>query len=285
MPGAAASAETATGKMSQQLKRHALLDEALRSSETWRVSVRRRSAERGRMTEGRRGTGDIQRCTRSAIGEEANIGTWSSGPAILVCRRRAAGRASRPDKVTTRGPSPDCAAARPISRPRRREVAVGCAAGQDQRRRVPAPRQGTPARAAGRIQKTDHERANQCRGEEPRPRHENRCQAGARPAPLALRCAGSPPRRALELPSRLRPKTGRVTQGELMAAIERRCLRSHPICCSPAAAGRSRAPRAGPLPRAKKGKSSEAAARGTLARRLFKAAQNTGGHAHDLQTR
>jgi len=208
-----------------------------------------------------------------ALGEsvtEATIGKWFKRPGDPVAVDEPLVELET-DKVTIEVPSPAAGVLADIAAKDGETVAVGALLGQI-KEGAAAPGKATPASTGRPDQKADTTAPINAAAEEPRPRP----QTAAKPPPAAP-LAPSVRRLAAEtgIDASTVPgsgKDGRVTKGDMMAAIERAASAPTPIA-QPAAAVQVRAP-SPPDDAAREERIKMTRLRATIARRL-KEAQNT----------
>ena len=171
---------------------------------------------------------------------EATIGKWFKKPGEAVAVDEPLVELET-DKVTIEVPAPAAGVLAEIAAKDGETVAVGALLGADQgrRRRGAAGRPDSDRAAEAPTPPTS--RAEQRRRREPaaaRRRSRRRQGRRRRHAAARRRCASSPPRAASIPPSVAGTgKDGRVTKGDMLAAIERAAAQPTPV----AAAGRRRA--------------------------------------------
>jgi 2-oxoglutarate dehydrogenase E2 component (dihydrolipoamide succinyltransferase) len=208
-----------------------------------------------------------------ALGEsvtEATIGKWFKKPGDPVAVDEPLVELET-DKVTIEVPAPAAGVLADIAAKDGETVAVGALLGQI-KEGAAAPGKASPAPTGQPDQKTDTTAPINAATEEPRPRP----QPGAKPADVAP-IAPSVRRMAAESSIDVSTvpgsgKDGRVTKGDMMAAIERAASAPTPVA-QPAAAVQARAPSpADDAAREERIKMTRL--RATIARRL-KEAQNT----------
>jgi 2-oxoglutarate dehydrogenase E2 component (dihydrolipoamide succinyltransferase) len=208
-----------------------------------------------------------------ALGEsvtEATIGKWFKRPGDPVAVDEPLVELET-DKVTIEVPSPAAGVLADIAAKDGETVAVGALLGQI-KEGAAAPGKATPASTGRPDQKADTTAPINAAAEEPRPRP----QTAAKPPPAAP-LAPSVRRLAAEtgIDASTVPgsgKDGRVTKGDMMAAIERAASAPTPVA-QPAAAVQVRAP-SPPDDAAREERIKMTRLRATIARRL-KEAQNT----------
>ena len=208
---------------------------------------------------------------------EATIGKWFKKAGRRGRGRRAAGRARdrQGDASRCRRRPPACSSE--IAAKDGETVAVGALLGQIKEARAPRKAQRR-RRPAGPTRRPRPRRRSAPPRKQPRPRAQPKPRPpdaeARRPTPLAARrCASSRPR-AASIPPRVpgSGKDGRVTKGDMLAAIERAASAPTPVA-QPAAAVQVRAPSpADDAAREERVKMTRL--RQTIARRL-KDAQNT----------
>jgi 2-oxoglutarate dehydrogenase E2 component (dihydrolipoamide succinyltransferase) len=212
---------------------------------------------------------------------EATIGKWFKKPGDAVAVDEALVELET-DKVTIEVPAPAAGVLSDITAKDGETVAVGAVLGQI--------KEGAGAAPTGRPdQKTERTQAIDAGPEQPRPREPQEAKAKeaaappAKPgiaAPAAAQAAGEAPSvRRLAAESSVDPSTvsgtgkdGRVTKGDMLAAIERAAAQPTPVA-QPAAAIQARAP-SPPDDAAREERVRMTRLRQTIARRL-KDAQNT----------
>jgi 2-oxoglutarate dehydrogenase E2 component (dihydrolipoamide succinyltransferase) len=201
---------------------------------------------------------------------EATIGKWFKQPGDPVAVDEPLVELET-DKVTIEVPAPAAGVLGEIAAKDGETVAVGALLGQI-REGAAAPGKTTPAPLGRPDQKTDTTAPINAAEEEPRPRPDTMSKP-AQPAPLA------PSVRKLAAESGMDVSTvpgsgkdGRVTKGDMLAAIERAAAAPTPVP-QPAAAVQVRAPSA-PDDAAREERVKMTRLRATIARRL-KEAQNT----------
>jgi 2-oxoglutarate dehydrogenase E2 component (dihydrolipoamide succinyltransferase) len=212
---------------------------------------------------------------------EATIGKWFKKPGDAVAVDEALVELET-DKVTIEVPAPAAGVLSDITAKDGETVAVGAVLGQI--------KEGAGAAPTGRPdQKTERTQAIDAGPEQPRPREpqETKAKEAAAPpakpgiaAPSAGQAAGEAPSvRRLAAESSVDPSTisgtgkdGRVTKGDMLAAIERAAAQPTPVA-QPAAAIQARAP-SPPDDAAREERVRMTRLRQTIARRL-KDAQNT----------
>ena len=208
-----------------------------------------------------------------ALGEsvtEATIGKWFKRPGDSVAVDEPLVELET-DKVTIEVPSPAAGVLADIAAKDGETVAVGALLGQI-KEGAAAPGKATPASTGRPDQKADTTAPINAAAEEPRPRP----QTSAKPppasplAPSVRRLAAETGIDASTVPGS--GKDGRVTKGDLMAAIERAASAPTPVA-QPAAAVQVRAP-SPPDDAAREERIKMTRLRATIARRL-KEAQNT----------
>ena len=198
---------------------------------------------------------------------EATIGKWFKKPGDAVAVDEPLVELET-DKVTIEVPAPAAGVLGEIAAKDGDTVAVGALIGADQGRR---------RRGAGRSRAATRSPRRSRRLPAPQPRH-RRSAAPPPPKrrrrmPLRRPCARSPPRRGIDaatVPGT--GKDGRVTKGDMLAAIERAAAQPTPVA-QPAAAVQVRAP-SPPDDAAREERVRMTRLRQTIARRL-KDAQNT----------
>jgi 2-oxoglutarate dehydrogenase E2 component (dihydrolipoamide succinyltransferase) len=206
---------------------------------------------------------------------EATIGKWfkKAGDPVAVDEPLVE---LETDKVTIEVPSPAAGTLAAISVKDGETVAVGALLGEIKEGAGTAPSKTTPAPTGRPDQKTATTAPIGAADEQPAPRPQPKPEAPPRPAaemPLA------PSVRRLAAESGVEPSTvpgsgrdGRVTKGDMMAAIERAAAQPTPVA-QPAAAVQVRAPLP-PDDAAREERVKMTRLRATIARRL-KDAQNT----------
>ena len=208
-----------------------------------------------------------------ALGEsvtEATIGKWFKQPGDPVAVDEPLVELET-DKVTIEVPSPAAGVLADIAAKDGETVAVGALLGQI-KEGAAAPSKASPAATGRPDQKTDTTAPINAATEEPRPRS----QPAAKPPPAAplapsvRRIAAEAGIDAATVPGS--GKDGRVTKGDMMAAIERAASAPTPVA-QPAAAVQVRAP-SPPDDAAREERIKMTRLRATIARRL-KEAQNT----------
>jgi 2-oxoglutarate dehydrogenase E2 component (dihydrolipoamide succinyltransferase) len=208
-----------------------------------------------------------------ALGEsvtEATIGKWFKQPGDPVAVDEPLVELET-DKVTIEVPSPAAGVLADIAAKDGETVAVGALLGQI-KEGAAAPSKASPAPTGRPDQKTDTTAPINAATEEPRPRS----QPAAKPPPAAplapsvRRIAAEAGIDAATVPGS--GKDGRVTKGDMMAAIERAASAPTPVA-QPAAAVQVRAP-SPPDDAAREERIKMTRLRATIARRL-KEAQNT----------
>jgi 2-oxoglutarate dehydrogenase E2 component (dihydrolipoamide succinyltransferase) len=208
-----------------------------------------------------------------ALGEsvtEATIGKWFKRPGDPVAVDEPLVELET-DKVTIEVPSPAAGVLADIAAKDGETVAVGALLGQI-KEGAAAPSKASPAPTGRPDQKTDTAAPINAAAEEPRPRP----QPAAKPPPAAplapsvRRIAAEAGTDAGTVPGS--GKDGRVTKGDMMAAIERAASAPTPVA-QPAAAVQVRAP-SPPDDAAREERIKMTRLRATIARRL-KEAQNT----------
>src|SRR5690348_10229147 len=207
-----------------------------------------------------------------ALGEsvtEATIGKWFKRPGDPVAVDEPLVELET-DKVTIEVPSPAAGVLADIAAKDGETVAVGALLGQI-KESTAASSKGPPAPTGRPDQKTDTTAPINAAAEEPRPRPQVAAKPPAAPlAPSVRRIAAETGIDAATVPGS--GKDGRVTKGDMMAAIERAASAPTPVAQT-AAAVQARAPSpvddAGREERVKMTR-----LRATIARRL-KEAQNT----------
>jgi 2-oxoglutarate dehydrogenase E2 component (dihydrolipoamide succinyltransferase) len=208
-----------------------------------------------------------------ALGEsvtEATIGKWFKKPGDPVAVDEPLVELET-DKVTIEVPAPAAGVLADIAAKDGETVAVGALLGQI-KEGAAAPGKASPASTGRPDQKTDTTAPINAAAEEPRPRP----QATAKPADVAP-IAPSVRRMAAESHIDVSTvpgsgKDGRVTKGDMMAAIERAASAPTPVA-QPAAAVQARAPSPAD-DAAREERIKMTGLRATIARRL-KEAQNT----------
>jgi 2-oxoglutarate dehydrogenase E2 component (dihydrolipoamide succinyltransferase) len=208
-----------------------------------------------------------------ALGEsvtEATIGKWFKKPGDPVAVDEPLVELET-DKVTIEVPAPAAGVLADIAAKDGETVAVGALLGQI-KEGAAAPGKASPASTGRPDQKTDTTAPINAAAEEPRPRP----QTTAKPADVAP-IAPSVRRMAAESHIDVSTvpgsgKDGRVTKGDMMAAIERAASAPTPVA-QPAAAVQARAPSAAD-DAAREERIKMTRLRATIARRL-KEAQNT----------
>src|SRR5262245_43910543 len=239
------------------------------SSETWWF-VHRHSAKRGGCSKEGGTMADIR---VPALGEsvtEATIGKWFKRPGESVAVDEPLVELET-DKVTIEVPSPAAGVLPDIVAKDGETVAVGALLGQI-KEGAAAPGKASPAPTGRPDQKTETTAPINAAAEETRPRS----QTSAKPPPAAA-LAPSVRRLAAEtgIDASTVPgsgKDGRVTKGDMMAAIERAASAPTPVA-QPAAVVQVRAP-SPPDDAAREERIKMTRLRATIARRL-KEAQNT----------
>ena len=213
---------------------------------------------------------DIRVPTLGESVTEATIGKWFKQPGDPVAVDEPLVELET-DKVTIEVPAPAAGVLSEIAAKDGETVAVGALLGQI-REGAAAPSKTTPAPLARPDQKTDTTAPVNAAEEEPRPRPDILSKP-AEPAPLA------PSVRKLAAESGMDVSTvpgsgkdGRVTKGDMLAAIERAAAAPTPVP-QPAAAIQVRAPSA-PDDASREERVKMTRLRATIARRL-KEAQNT----------
>jgi len=208
-----------------------------------------------------------------ALGEsvtEATIGKWFKRPGDSVAVDEPLVELET-DKVTIEVPAPAAGVLGDIAAKDGETVAVGALLGQI-KEGAAAPGKATPASPGRPDQKADTTAPINAAAEEPRPRP----QTAAKPPPAAplapsvRRIAAETGIDASTVPGS--GKDGRVTKGDMMAAIERAASAPTPVA-QPAAAVQVRAP-SPPDDAAREERIKMTRLRATIARRL-KEAQNT----------
>ena len=201
---------------------------------------------------------------------EATIGRWfkKAGEAVAVDEPLVE---LETDKVTIEVPAPSAGTLGEIIAKDGETVAVGALLGQI-KEGAAAPGKATPAPTGRPDQKTDTTAPINAAAEEPRPRPQTTAKPppAAPLAPSARRIAAETGIDASTVPGS--GKDGRVTKGDMMAAIERAASAPTPVG-QPAAAVQVRAP-SPPDDAAREERIKITRLRATIARRL-KEAQNT----------
>jgi 2-oxoglutarate dehydrogenase E2 component (dihydrolipoamide succinyltransferase) len=208
-----------------------------------------------------------------ALGEsvtEATIGKWFKRPGDPVAVDEPLVELET-DKVTIEVPSPAAGVLADIAAKDGETVAVGALLGQI-KEGAAAPSKASPAPTSRPDQKTDTTAPIDAAAEEPRPRSQPAAKppAAAPLAPSVRRIAAEAGIDAATVPGSGRD--GRVTKGDMMAAIERAASAPTPVA-QPAAAVQVRAP-SPPDDAAREERIKMTRLRATIARRL-KEAQNT----------
>jgi 2-oxoglutarate dehydrogenase E2 component (dihydrolipoamide succinyltransferase) len=208
-----------------------------------------------------------------ALGEsvtEATIGKWFKRPGDPVAVDEPLVELET-DKVTIEVPSPAAGVLADIAAKDGETVAVGALLGQI-KEGAAAPSKASPAPTSRPDQKTDTTAPIDAVAEEPRPRSQPAAKppAAAPLAPSVRRIAAEAGIDAATVPGS--GKDGRVTKGDMMAAIERAASAPTPVA-QPAAAVQVRAP-SPPDDAAREERIKMTRLRATIARRL-KEAQNT----------
>ena len=208
-----------------------------------------------------------------ALGEsvtEATIGKWFKRPGDPVAVDEPLVELET-DKVTIEVPSPAAGVLADIAAKDGETVAVGALLGQI-KEGAAAPGKASPAQSSRPDQKTDTTAPINAASEEPRLRPQTAAKPppGAPLAPSVRRIAAETGIDASTVPGS--GKDGRVTKGDMMAAIERAASVPTPVA-QPAAAVQVRAP-SPPDDAAREERIKMTRLRATIARRL-KEAQNT----------
>ena len=208
-----------------------------------------------------------------ALGEsvtEATIGKWFKRPGDPVAVDEPLVELET-DKVTIEVPSPAAGVLADIAAKDGETVAVGALLGQI-KEGAAAPSKASPAPTGRPDRKTDTTAPINAAPEEPRPQSQGaaKSQSAAPLAPSVRRIAAETGIDAATVPGS--GKDGRVTKGDMMAAIERAASAPTPVA-QPAAAVQVRAP-SPPDDAAREERIKMTRLRATIARRL-KEAQNT----------